>query len=90
MLLLAFVPIAGITLSWPIGAILTALGIYQLTASRLPPVAKKIGPWAVSAVPILIVGLLLTEHWLPLGPEKGILRNIIFVGGFIGGLLTLF
>lgn len=90
LLLLAFVPVAGITLSWPIGAILAALGVYQLTESRLPPLGKKIGPWAVSAVPILIVGLLLTEHWLPLGPEKGMFRNIIFVGGLIGGLLTMF
>ncbi|MCK4565321.1 MAG: efflux RND transporter permease subunit, partial [Verrucomicrobia bacterium] len=39
---------------------------------------------------ILLVGLLLTTYWEPLGPEKGMSRNLIFVTVLIGGLLGFF
>ena len=39
---------------------------------------------------ILLVGLLLTSSWEPLGPEKGTLLNFIFVAVVIGGLLGFF
>ena len=39
---------------------------------------------------LLFVGILLTDDWLPLGPEKGFLRNFAFVAMLIGGLLTFF
>ncbi len=39
--------------------------------------------WAVVA----LVTYVLSEHWLPLGPELGALRNFLFVFGLIGGLL---
>ncbi len=39
---------------------------------------------------ILLVGLLLTSSWEPLGPEKGMVLNIIFVAVVIGGLLGFF
>ena len=42
--------------------------------------------WVVVAV----VMLLLAKHWLPLGPEKGTVRNLLFVAGLIGGLLLVF
>ena len=34
--------------------------------------------------------VLLASHWTPLGPEKGALRNFLFVGIVIGGLLGFF
>ena len=39
---------------------------------------------------ILLVGLLLTSSWEPLGPEKGTFLNFIFVAVVIGGLLGFF
>ena len=38
----------------------------------------------------LIVAVILTRLWLPLGPEKGFVKNIVFVGVLIGGLLGFF
>ncbi len=38
----------------------------------------------------LLVAIILTRLWLPLGPEKGFVKNIVFVGGLIGGLLGFF
>ncbi|MFW6164064.1 MAG: efflux RND transporter permease subunit, partial [Planctomycetota bacterium] len=51
---------------------------------------RRVGPLLASAVAVVIVGVLLTEHWEPLGPERGLTRNLIFVGGLIGGLLLFF
>lgn len=90
LLLLAWFPVGGITLAWPIGVVVIALGCYKLMEPGLRPQIRRYGAWGVTAVPVVIVGLLLTEHWLPLGPEKGLLVNLIFVGGFIGGLLAFF
>ncbi|MDA1018109.1 MAG: efflux RND transporter permease subunit, partial [Planctomycetota bacterium] len=87
---LAIYPIDGITMSWPFGAIIAALGVYKIAEPSLPSRVQSIGPWVINAVPIAIVGLLLTQHWLPLGIENGLTRNLIFVGGLIAGVLSLF
>ncbi len=73
-----------------VGTIIIGLGIYKLAEQRVPTDYQKYGPYAASGVAILVVGVLLTEHWLPLGPEKGIARNLLFVGTLIGGLLGFF
>ncbi|MHC4879915.1 MAG: efflux RND transporter permease subunit [Planctomycetota bacterium] len=90
LLALSFYPIGGFTVSWPFGVLLMALGAYQLSEEHLPSLAQKIGRWAVFAIPIAMVGIMLTEHWLPLGVEKGMLKNLIFVGGFIAAVLGTF
>jgi Cu(I)/Ag(I) efflux system membrane protein CusA/SilA len=86
--------VAGVLLSvfvsWWAGAIVAGLGAYNLLEERIPAASRKYGPYAASAVAVLVVGVLLTEHWLPLGPEKGLLRNCVFVGLLIGGLLGFF
>ena len=48
------------------------------------------GPWLASAVGALVVWWVLGAVWEPLGPEAGVLRNFVFVGLVIGGLLGLF
>ena len=39
---------------------------------------------------IIIVGILLTRHWEPLGAASGMIRNLIFVALLMAGLLGLF
>jgi len=39
---------------------------------------------------IVLVGILLTNYWEPLGPERGFVRNFIFAAVIIGGLLGFF
>ena len=39
---------------------------------------------------VVLVAFLLTGAWLPLGPERGLVRNLIFVGLLVGGVLLLF
>jgi Cu(I)/Ag(I) efflux system membrane protein CusA/SilA len=76
--------------TWWIGLIIIGLGIYKLTEERIPERYQRYGPYAASALAVLVVGFILTSHWLPLGPEKGLVRNLIFVGVLIGGLLGFF
>ncbi len=49
--------------------------------------ARRIIRVSATAVVVLFVGVVLTRHWMPLGPEKGFARNFIFAGLLIGGLL---
>ena len=75
----------GIWLAWWAGLIVGALGVYKLVEESLPerqshgrnacgPAARS---WRGSGR--ALVGILLTDDWLPLGPEKGFLRNFAFV-----------
>ncbi len=41
-------------------------------------------------LPVLLIGILLTRYWEPLGPERGMPRNFIFVSLLVAGLLVFF
>ncbi|MFH1923564.1 MAG: efflux RND transporter permease subunit, partial [Planctomycetota bacterium] len=87
----------GLWLAWWAGAILAALGAYKLAEESLPSRFERWqgtmhtgGILLANGAAVLLVGTLLTEHWLPLGPEKGLFRNLVFVAALIGGLLAFF
>lgn len=87
----------GIWVAWWAGAILAALGLFKLVEATLPDRFERSHAWMHQAgfilangAAVLLVGVLLTEDWLPLGPEKGFLRNFVFVAMLIGGLLAFF
>ncbi len=89
--------VIGIGLAWWAGVIISALGLYKVAEETLP---ERYEAWRsrmhssglllANGAAVLLVGTLLTDDWLPLGPEKGFLRNLIFVGVVIGGLLAFF
>ena len=74
---------------WWLGAILLAISGYKLAETWL---SERIISRVQEAFTWILVGavtLLLAQDWLPLGPEKGLTRNLIMVAGVIGGLLLL-
>jgi len=77
------------SLSWA-GAIIAAFGIYRLLEGVLPRSVRRWAGFAANGVAILAVATLLTTHWLPLGPEKGWVRNFLFVTVMSLGLLCAF
>lgn len=83
-------PLTGWTPFWWASAILVAVGGYKFAEDLLPEGIRRFGPWAASALAILVVGVILSQQWLPLGPEKGLLRNLVFVAALIGSLLLFF
>ena len=76
-----FAPLAGIAVA--------TFGLWNIFESSVPERFRSWGPRAASVAGILVVLTFLTEHWLPLGPGKGFLRNIIFVGTALGGVFCL-
>jgi copper/silver efflux system protein len=58
--------------------------------TRLGEALKKASPWVASGVAVLLVGWILARFWEPLGPERGLVRNLIFVALLLGTLLGAF
>ena len=84
--------VAGIVtvywLSWPIGFAVTLMGAVKLVLLFLPPAIRAKAPMAMNLIALALVVYLLTDHWMPLGPERGLIRNMIFSAGIIFLLLA--
>jgi Cu(I)/Ag(I) efflux system membrane protein CusA/SilA len=76
-------------ITWWAGVLITLVGAYRMGEGFIPEYIKRWVPWIANGFAVLVVTILLSEHWLPLGPEKGFIRNFIFAGMLIGGLLGL-
>lgn len=79
-----------ILFAWWAALIVIAIGAYHLIHERLGERAIGWGPKAVNVAALAFVGIILTEHWIPLGVDKGVARNLVFVVLLIGGLLVFF
>jgi Cu(I)/Ag(I) efflux system membrane protein CusA/SilA len=88
--LIAAAVAAAIVLNWSIAVIIAAIGLYHLLHDKVPAKAKGRLPLIANTLAIAIVGIILTSHWLPLGADKGIVRNLVLVAALIGSLLLFF
>jgi len=88
--LIAAAVVSWIVLAWWIGVIIGGIGVYHLLKERIPEGTRGRLPLIANILAIVIVGILLTGHWLPLGADKGMVRNLILVAFLIGGLLLFF
>ena len=80
----------GWLLSWWLAPIMLVWGAYRIWGDRIPePIRKRI-PLVVNILAAVLVAMLLTEEWLPLGPESGFLANFLFVAAAIAGILLFF
>lgn len=70
-----------------LGLILLGVGGYQFAAEWLPEKVALWTPRIVNALAAILVAVVLANHWLPLGPERGSTLNLVFVASLIGGLL---
>ncbi len=77
------------TAKWYLGIIISLMGLYYLFMSRIPQKIQKAVPFLTSVMAILFFCIILSDHWVPMGPEQGTIRNFIFVVVTIGGLLLL-
>ncbi len=89
VLLACSIPL-GIYTWWWAGAALAVFCLWSLLSDWLPrPVERWAGYLASLAAAVGTV-LYLTTDWLPLGPGRSVVENLIFVAGTIGGLLAMF
>ena len=89
-----FLILAGALMAWKLsligGIILALFGVYRLCEKFIPNRVKVWAPRVTIYIAIAAVGVMLTLDWEPLGPEKGTIRNLIFVTLIVGGLLGFF
>ncbi len=79
----------GATLSWWVGAAVVFVGIFKLARQFMPERYSEKAPTALNWIALAFVVVLLSQHWLPLGPSAGLIRNVIFCSGIIFGLLGI-
>jgi Cu(I)/Ag(I) efflux system membrane protein CusA/SilA len=88
----ALLIIAGLLVTWRMsnfGLILVGIGIYRFALEWLPLKITLVLGQVKSWIAILLVTILLTQIWQPLGVEQGTFINLIFVMLLIGGTLGL-
>ena len=90
-LLLVLVGVAaGFLLVWWAGLALVLFGLYHLSEPYLPRRVGRYGPWLANLLAVIFVGVILSEHWEPLGPQRGFARNFIFLAMLVAVLLGFF
>ncbi|HDP97688.1 MAG TPA: efflux RND transporter permease subunit [bacterium] len=77
-------------IKWWFGLILIIVGVFHLLSHRIPAKQQKLLPWFINGFAVLVVIVLLSYDWLPLGPDKGLFINLLFVALIIGGFLFFF
>jgi len=89
VLFLAGVLVAG--LLHPIGGtVIAAYGAFYLLKPWLPRAVARTAQWSANIVAVVIVLAALAAAWEPVGPERGLMGNALFIGVIIGGLLLAF
>ena len=79
-----------VKLSWWVGAFVCVIGFYHLLRQRAGAALKTSTALIANITAVIFVGIILTNHWLPLGADKGMIKNLLFVAVLIGGLLWFF
>ncbi len=78
----------GFAFSWLVAVAVIGFLAYQFFKGMMTQRVQRLAPYLGNVVVLVLVGLLLTADWEPLGPQRGFIRNLIFVGGLIGILMT--
>ena len=85
--------VAGILLFAFSGSIpalaLTAIGVNNLLAYKWKQEKKHYTNYINIGITLLTTVYFLSSEWLPLGPQNGILLNMLFVAGIIAVILTM-
>jgi len=75
---------------WWTGTILLAGAGFLWARHRIPERIRRRIPRYINYVIVIIVGAFLADHWMPLGPDRGLIANFLFVAVLIGSILFLF
>jgi Cu(I)/Ag(I) efflux system membrane protein CusA/SilA len=78
------------TLSRRLGIPVAAFGIFNLLSGRIPSRFLKWGNLFANALAITAVTVVLTGHWLPLGPGRWFPVNLLFVILLVFGLIGFY
>jgi Cu(I)/Ag(I) efflux system membrane protein CusA/SilA len=79
----------GFKFSWLTGLAIIGFAVFYLFKDSIPRQFQKITPMAANIVVLVLVMVLLTVDWHPLGIQKGLTVNLIFTAILIGSLMVL-
>ena len=82
--------VIAVVLSPLAGLLLAGFALMQIFAKRLPPWFGASAPALASLLVAGLVAILLADAWMPLGPGRHTLINVVFVFLLVGGLLVSF
>ncbi len=88
LLILAGLLVAAIGAMW-VGLAVILFGIFHFLRRWLPPRIDKHSSTFANYAIAAIVGIILSAHWLPLGPGRSLLSNSLFVLITLGSILFL-
>jgi Cu(I)/Ag(I) efflux system membrane protein CusA/SilA len=72
------------------GVIILLFAVYGLAQNQIPQRLKVKIPLIANFLIVIFVAVLLSIFWEPLGPQRGFIRNFIFVAVLVGALLGFF
>ncbi|MBN1671766.1 MAG: efflux RND transporter permease subunit [Kiritimatiellae bacterium] len=81
------VAVAKVTGSWFLAVVIMAVAVYHVVRARVPALDGGRGLVITNWLVVAAVAVLLTRHWMPIGADKGLVRNLVFAGGMIGPVL---
>ena len=87
-LLAFFGLIIGFKFGWLTGLAIIGFAAFYLFKDRIPQHIQKKAPLVANIIVLALVAVLLTADWEPLGVQKGLAVNLIFVVILIGGLMA--
>ncbi len=80
--------IVAVALDWRPGLIMVLFGAYGLALPKFSEsLQRRMKPLYIIFW-VVVVGTILVQHWLPLGPDKGFARNAAFVILIVGSILA--
>ncbi|MBD3297277.1 MAG: AcrB/AcrD/AcrF family protein [candidate division Zixibacteria bacterium] len=88
LLILAGLLVAAIGAMW-VGLAVTLFGIFHFLRRWLPPRIDKHSSIFANYTIAVIVAIVLSAHWLPLGPGRSLLSNSLFVLITLGSILLI-
>ena len=82
--------VLAFVIDWKVGLFVALMGGYNLLTLRVPARAERWMRLLNGGLIALGVALVLTHAWQPLGVEKGLIHNFIFVALLIGGIIVAY
>ncbi|HBG26112.1 MAG: acriflavine resistance protein B [Planctomycetes bacterium GWF2_41_51] len=80
--------LAIILIGWIVGLTIMIIALYFFFEKSIPVNIKRRIPTIANIIALVVVGLLLTIDWEPLGAQKTLFTNFIFVALLIAVLMT--
>ncbi len=90
----AFIFVRGVSMGSFIigfgGVVFLLFAVYGFVQDKISESLKRKVPLVASLLIVTFIVVLLSSYWEPLGPQRGMIRNFIFVAVLVGTLLGFF